>query len=88
MSKTGRHFIRTKDGRLFCIEPIDNSQGKGRERFGNINPATGKIEGKYGDKYIGSIHEDDSIITEGNGFKNITVTSGNPYDLIRELTND
>lgn len=70
MSKTGRYFIK-KNGRTFCVEPIDNTQGKGREKFGNINPATGKVEGDYGDKHLGSIHEEDSIITEENGFKNI-----------------
>ena len=74
MSKTGRYYIK-RGGRTFCVEPIDNNQGKGRENFGNINPVTKKVEGNYGDKHIGSIHEDDSIITEENGFKNI-VTLG------------
>ena len=32
MSNTGRHFVKVKD-RLFCIEPIDNSQGKKRKWF-------------------------------------------------------
>jgi hypothetical protein len=70
LSKTGRFYIKAK-GRTFCVEPIDNTDGNARERFGNINPVTKKVEGDYGDKYRGSIHEDDSIITEDNGFKNI-----------------
>ena len=74
MSKTGRFYIK-RDGRTFCVEPIDNNDGKAREHFGNINPITKKVEGDYGDKYRGSIHEDDSIILEENGFKNI-VTLG------------
>ena len=87
MSNTGRHFVKVKD-RLFCIEPIDNSQGKNRKKFGDINPVTKKVEGDYGNKYIGSIHEDDSIIKEENGFKNITLTNGNPYDVIDNLLNE
>lgn len=86
MSDTGRFFVKM-NGRTFCVEPIDNSMGKGRRRFGDINPATGVIEGNYGDKYIGSIHQDDSIITEKNGFTNITMCdeNTNPIDIIRKL---
>lgn len=25
MSKTGRFFVTTKEGRTFCVEPIENS---------------------------------------------------------------
>lgn len=89
MSNTGRHYIKTKEGRVFCVEPIDNSQGKGKQKWGDIDPATKKITGKYGDKAVGAIHEDDSIITEENGFKNITMVSrGNPYDVIDKLIKD
>lgn len=86
MSKTGRHFVKI-DGKTFCIEPIDNSLGKGKQRWGDINPATGKVEGKYGDKNLGSIHEDESIITEENGFKNIvTLPAGvSPLGYIESL---
>lgn len=88
MSVTGRHYIRTKDGRLFCVEPIDNTVGKGKRKWGDINPATSKVEGSYGDKFLGAVHEDDSIITKENGFKNIQMTSGNPYDVINKLTGE
>jgi len=89
MSKTGRYYIKKGD-RTFCVEPIDNNQGKGRENFGNINPVTKKVEGNYGDKHIGSIHEDDSIITEENGFKNIvTLEPGvSPNGYIEGLLNE
>lgn len=70
MSKTGRYYVKV-NGRTFCVEPIDNTLGNGREQWGDLNPSTGKIEGNYGDKNLGAIHEDDSIITEENGFKNI-----------------
>ena len=86
MSKTGRHYVKVK-GRTFCIEPIDNSLGKGRRGFGDINPATGKVEGNYGDKFTGSIHESESIITSENGFKNIKMcdVGENPMDYINKL---
>jgi len=70
MSDTGRHYVTVK-GRTFCIEPIDNTKGKGRKGWGDYNPATGKVEGSFGNKSVGAIHESESIITEKNGFKNI-----------------
>ena len=39
------------------------------ESWGDINPATGKVEGSYGEE-IG-IDEKDSQITEANGYTNI-----------------
>lgn len=71
MSNTGRYYVKVK-GRTFCVEPIDNTEGKGRKQWGDVNPSTKKVEGDYGNKYIGAIHEDDSIITEENGFTNIS----------------
>lgn len=87
MSKTGRFYVITPDGRTFCVEPIDNSQGKGKERWGDIDPATKKLTGNYDGKYVGSIHEDESIITEENGFKNIvTLPPGtSPMGYINDL---
>lgn len=70
MSKTGRFFIK-KGGRTFLIEPIDNTKGKGKAVWGDVNPATGKVEGNYGIKDVGSVTESESIILKENGFKNI-----------------
>lgn len=55
----------------FTVEVIDNSIGKSKRVWGDINPATGEIEGSYGNKHVGAIHEKDSIITEEKGYKNI-----------------
>lgn len=88
MSNTGRHTINYK-GRTFVVEPIDNTQGKGRKGFGDINPATKKVEGSYGDKYIGSVHMDDSIISEKNGFTNIhLIDKGDPYSMIKKIVDE
>ena len=85
MSKTGRYYVKV-DNRVFCIEPIDNSLGKSRRKFGDIDPVTKKVTGSYGDKYVGAIHEDDSIITEEKGFKNIMMLDkGSPEGYIRHL---
>jgi hypothetical protein len=68
MSNSGRYYITDpKTGRKFCVEPI----GDPHTIWGDINPATKEIEGDYGDKYRGSIDENESIITEENGYKNI-----------------
>ena len=77
----GRYtIVDTKTGRKFVVEPIGNP----RTEFGDINPATGKVEGSYGSKYRGSIDAEDSVITEENGFTNIGY-SQNPQDYIDKL---
>lgn len=68
MSDTGRFYIIMKSGRKFCVEPL-HAYNQG---WGNINPATKKLE-IVTSKYIGSIDPKDSIITKENGFKNICV---------------
>ena len=87
MSETGRYFIRSGN-RTFCIEPIDNTLGKGKRQWGDVNPATKEVEGNFGNKSVGAIHEKDSIITEENGVKNIeTLPAGkSPEGYIEYLT--
>jgi hypothetical protein len=85
-SENGRFYvIDHKTGRKFCIEPIGDSHIK----WGDINPATKKVEGNYGEKYPGSIHIDDSIITKENGYKNIIVgeIGQSPTDIINSILN-
>ena len=55
----------------FTVEIIDNTLGKGRKTWGDVDPATGKVTGSYGNKYVAGIHENDSKITEENGYTNI-----------------
>lgn len=65
---TGRFIVTSlRTGKKYFVEPIGTSNVK----WGDINPATGKLEGNYGKKYEGSIHKKDSLITEENGFHNI-----------------
>ena len=64
MSATGRYFVRDrKTGRLFCVEPISERNQKLDDRTwsrGGIMPVQG-----------GAVREEDSIIREENGFRNI-----------------
>lgn len=66
---TGRFMVRSlRTGVTYFIEPV----GDPHIKFGSIDPATKKLVNKKGTgKYRGSIDEQDSLITEENGFKNI-----------------
>lgn len=85
MSNTGR-FIFTVKGRTFVVEPIDNNSGK-QKLWGDLDPATKTVTGSYGEKNKGSIHEDDSVITKENGFKNIKTLQGgvSPISYIEDM---
>ncbi len=79
---TGRFIVTSlKTGRKYYVEPIDSGN---RVDWGDINPATKRIEGNYGSKHKGSIKESESLITEENGFSNIvTLDPGySPIDYI------
>jgi hypothetical protein len=84
MSETGRYFvIDQKTKRKFCVEPITGN----RTNWGDLDPATKKLTGSYGQKHQGSIDIDESIITEENGFKNIELipVGVSPEDYINKL---
>lgn len=55
--------------------------------WGDINPATKKVEGDYGQKYTGCVSEKESLITPENGFKLIeTLEAGmSPLSYQRDL---
>jgi len=85
MSKSGRYYVEdVESGRKFCVEPIGDDRPAD---WGDVDPATKKVTGKYGQKYRGSIDEKDSIITEENNFKNIKdLKQGeSPEDYINKL---
>ena len=82
---TGRFMVRSfKTNIAYYVEPLDTGE---RRRFGDINPATGQIEGAYGQKHKGAIHPSESLITEANGLKNIvTIPAGmSPHAYIQDL---
>lgn len=66
---TGRFTVTSiVTGKKYYVEPIGGNQ----VAWGDVNPATKKVEGSYGEKYKGSIIESESLITKENGFDNIT----------------
>ena len=82
---TGRFIVKSAvTGRTYFVEPIDSGQ---KTEWGDINPATKKIEGDYGAKHRGAVSEKDSMITKENGFENIvTLKPGeSPIDYIERL---
>lgn len=81
--ETGKHIVTSlRTGKKYYVEPI----GNGRSDWGDVDPATGKITGNYGSKYTGSVTEQNSVVTEENGFKNVvTISSGSPYGVIQEM---
>lgn len=85
MSKNGRFFF-TVGTRTFCVEPIDKNVGH-QKIWGDVDPATKKLTGSYGEKDKGAIHPSESIINEENGFKNISFLPGgvSPISYIEEM---
>lgn len=67
--ETGRFIVKSvRTGKTYAIEPI----GDPHTKWGSVDPATQKLVNKPGfKKHRGSVDEQDSLITEANGFKNI-----------------
>lgn len=65
--ETGRFIVKSlTTGKKYYIEPI----GSGHPAdWGDVDPATKKMTGSYGEKYSGCISEKESLITPENGFK-------------------
>jgi len=80
--KTGRFIVKSKaTGRTYYVEPIGNTHSAD---WGDLDPATKKMTGDYGDKYDGCVPEKESVITEENGFEKITTLPAgvSPFDEI------
>ena len=78
--ETGRFLVRSlKTGKVYFVEPIE----KGRPPdWGDVDPVTKKTTGSYGKKFRGAVSEDESMITELNGFMNIATVQGSPFSEI------
>lgn len=69
--KTGRFIVKSiVTGKTYFVEPIGNPRA---EDWGDLDPATKKMTGSYGEKYEGCVTEDESLITESNGFDKIEI---------------
>lgn len=82
--ETGREIITFPEtGKKYFVEYI--SPRGHRATWGDINPATGKLEGSYGVKVTGAISEEESLITKENGFDDIKEGPGTPYWTIQKM---
>lgn len=78
--ETGRFLMKSR----ITVLGISLSQfimGK-LKKWGDLNPATGQIEGDYGSKYKGAVPKKESLITQENGFVNIGYFKGSPFGAI------
>ena len=79
---TGRFIVKSKvTGKKYFVEVVGNTHSAD---WGDLDPATKKMTGSYGERYEGCIAEKDSLITEENGFEKITtIPMGvSPFDEI------
>lgn len=78
--ESGRFIMKSRiTGITYFVEPIYNGK---TPKWGDVNPATGEIEGNYGSKYTGAVLERESLITQENGFENIGYFKGSPFGAI------
>lgn len=83
--ETGRFIVySTRTGISYYVEPLTKGS---KVAWGDMDPATKNISGNYGGKYTGAIKEGDSLITEANGFKNITTLGSgeSPHSAIEQI---
>ena len=86
--ETGRLIVKSiKTGKSYFVEVIDGDE---RTNWGDVDPATKKMTGSYGDKYKGSIRKEESMITKENGFDKIhTLGVGeSPLDYINRIDDE
>jgi len=86
-SETGRFIVTSKrTGRKYFIEP----QGDPHTEWGSVDQSTGKLNVKKGwKKNKGSTEREDSLITDDNGFENITTLKAgiSPLKYIEDIDN-
>ena len=74
---SGRFLVTSKiTGVTYFVEPID--PGKPTILWGDMDPATKKMTGDYGNKRRGAVLAEQSLITTENGFQNIALVKGSP----------
>lgn len=83
--ETGRFIVKSlKTGRTYFVETIDGDE---RTSWGDYNPITKDFETSNYGKHKGSIKEEESLITEGNGFNKIYYlgVGESPLDYINRI---
>jgi len=84
--ETGREVVfYPQTGKKYYVEFIEPRNFK--SSWGDIDPATKKMTGSYGNKTKGAITPNESLITKENGFSEIVEGKGSPYYNIDVLHN-
>lgn len=75
--ETGReiHFF-PETGKKYYVEYIAPRGRAEQTNWGDVDPATKKVTGSYGEKNTGAVKESESVITKENGFDNIIEGGG------------
>lgn len=69
---TGRYYVVDQaTGRKFCVEPIAGRNEKVDDKVFVNGGASGNAEKNKSNPLGGSVHEEDSIITQENGYTDI-----------------
>lgn len=67
---TGRFIVTsTVTGKKYYVEPVDNAHHAAD--WGDLDPVSKKLTGHYGEKYCGSVREQESLLTLEQGFTKI-----------------
>ena len=78
--ETGRFLMKSRlTGIIYFVEPIYNGK---TPQWGDVDPVTKKLTGNYGSKYTGAVTKKESLITQQNGFLNISYFKGSPFGAI------
>jgi hypothetical protein len=88
MSESGRYYVRDgKTGRVFCVEPLSADNEKTTAKVFKNGGTDTTSEKNKSQPQGGSIYEEDSIITEENGFKHIEFAPPgmSPMDIINKM---
>ncbi len=85
-NETGRFYIKDlATGRTFCVEPIHERDEKATDIAFTNGGTDGKAVKNKSKIQGGSVSEDESIITEENGFTNIHTFKGSPDGFVSWL---
>lgn len=86
--ETGREIVFFPEtGKRYFVEYIE-PRVMNDVNWGDVDPATKKLTGSYGNKTRGAIKENDSMITKENGFDEIIEGKGSPYWKIQRMHNE
>ena len=84
--ETGKEIVTyPSTGKKYYVEYISPRTKADQTNWGDLDPATKKVTGTYGQKYKGSIQAEESVITKENGFDDVHEGKGSPYAKIHQL---